>query len=272
MLTKNLEAALLPSPGSYLRATRHPWACVFFVMPLLLGYEFGLVLMDAQNAHMLRNGADTWLRWLFSSLGIHGDIWVPGFVAAALIVWSAVRRKDRPHDYTTVAVGMIVESAFFALVLWSLSRLLLPILDTMMFELSSGPHALAELLNGVTCRAGSVTRNDPIIEQTIGYIGAGVYEETLFRLFLFSGLVWILTSADCPRSVAIVPAAFASAVAFAAAHHLGPHGESYEGFVFLFRTLAGLYFAFIYHFRGFAVAVGTHTLYDLFVGVLLRGV
>lgn len=258
---------MLPSPAWYLRATRHPWMCVLFVLPLLLAYEFGLVLLDAENAHLLRNGADTWLRWLHSSLGLRGSFWAPGFVIAALVAWMIAHRKDRPAGCPGIAVGIAVESVIFALGLWCVSRLLLPILDSLMVELTS-PAGILDLCSGILCRVPAATRGDPVIEQTIGYIGAGVYEETLFRLFLFSGLVWLLTSADFPRSLAIVPAAFVSAVAFAAAHHLGPHGENYEGFVFLFRTMAGLYFALIYHFRGFAVAVGTHTLYDLFVGVV----
>ena len=60
-----------------------------------------------------------------------------------------------------------------------------------------------------------------------------------------------------------------SSVAFAAVHHLGPTGEAYQGFVFLFRTLAGLYFAVLYQARGFGIAVGTHACYDILVGVVL---
>lgn len=255
---------MLPSPRWYLRATCHPWMSAFFVLPLLAAYECGLVLIDADNAHLLRNGADSWLRWLHASLGLQGSFWAPGFVAAALVAWMAAHRKDRPKGCAAVAIGIAVESAVFALGLWCVSRLLLPILDSLMVQLTSGPTLDLARVGSLPSGKGT----DPVIEQAIGYIGAGVYEETLFRLFLFSGLVWLLTSADFPKSLAVVPAAFASAVAFAAAHHLGPHGESYEGFVFLFRTVAGLYFALIFHFRGFAVAVGTHALYDLYAGVV----
>ena len=38
-------------------------------------------------------------------------------------------------------------------------------------------------------------------------------------------------------------------------------------YVFLFRVLAGLYFASLYQFRGFAVAAGTHACYDVLVGL-----
>jgi membrane protease YdiL (CAAX protease family) len=64
-------------------------------------------------------------------------------------------------------------------------------------------------------------------------------------------------------------AAAASALIFSSAHHIGPHGENFDGYVFLFRTLAGLYFAILYQLRGFGIAVGAHACYDVLVGVAL---
>ena len=61
-------------------------------------------------------------------------------------------------------------------------------------------------------------------------------------------------------------AAVGSALAFAAAHHVGPHGEPMVAARFLFRTAAGLYFTALYVFRGFGIAVGAHAGYDILVG------
>ncbi len=41
--------------------------------------------------------------------------------------------------------------------------------------------------------------------------------------------------------------------------------EPFAGIPLLYRFLAGLYFGALYHWRGFAVAVWTHALYDVFV-------
>jgi hypothetical protein len=38
-------------------------------------------------------------------------------------------------------------------------------------------------------------------------------------------------------------------------------------YVFLFRTMAGVYFALLFQFRGFAVAAGAHACYDVLVGL-----
>ena len=51
---------------NYWSATKHPWACVLFVLPLLATYELGLYA----TGHAARNGADAWLRSALSEVGI----------------------------------------------------------------------------------------------------------------------------------------------------------------------------------------------------------
>ena len=46
----------------------------------------------------------------------------------------------------------------------------------------------------------------------------------------------------------------------------GGPGEAFTWFAFIFRWLAGVFFAWVFVVRGFGVAVGTHTAYDLLVG------
>jgi membrane protease YdiL (CAAX protease family) len=110
---------------------------------------------------------------------------------------------------------------------------------------------------------------DADFQQAVGFLGAGIYEEVLFRLVLFSALLWLLRSADVPGLLAFLLAAVTGAAVFSYAHHLGPFGEPYNGYVFLFRTLAGLYFTLIFQTRGFGIAVGAHALYDVLVGIVV---
>src|SRR5262249_28665695 len=148
--------------------------------------------------------------------------------------------------FVGVWVGMAVESIFFALGLWAVSQGLHPFLEGLGARLSAGPSG-----------------------QIISFIGAGIYEETLFRLLLFSGLLWFLKLSEFPWPVTGLVAILGSALLFAGAHHFGPSGEAYTSHVFVFRTLAGVYFTFLYLFRGLGIAVGAHTGYDVLVGVLV---
>jgi hypothetical protein len=234
----------------YLTATRHPWPCLLFLLPLLVVYEAGVVWLGGAQAESLRNGADTWLRWGLERFGLHQLYWVPFLIVAIFLAWSWLRFWDRPQGVPGICLGMALESVGFAIGLWALSRELGPLLEQVGIHLSLGPQQ---------------TR----LSRVITFVGAGIYEEVLFRLLLCFVLDFLFQQIGVPSLLAWVLTLLASAVLFAAAHHLGPYGEKFEGYVFLFRSLAGLYFALLYRLRGFGVAVGTHACYDVLVGVLM---
>ncbi|MGF1469731.1 MAG: type II CAAX prenyl endopeptidase Rce1 family protein [Sandaracinaceae bacterium] len=96
--------------------------------------------------------------------------------------------------------------------------------------------------------------------------GAGFHEELVFRAGLFAGGAWLLhRTFGWARWRAALVAAVASALLFSAVHYLGPLGDPFSPVSFTFRVLAGLYLTAVFHYRGFAVAVYTHTFYDLIV-------
>ena len=102
----------------------------------------------------------------------------------------------------------------------------------------------------------------------IGFLGAGVYEEALFRLVLIPLIYAALRVLQTPAVLASALAVTAAGLLFSLAHHAGSPGEAFTWFAFLFRWLAGVYFAWVFVVRGFGVAVGTHTAYDILVGWL----
>jgi membrane protease YdiL (CAAX protease family) len=229
------------------RATRHPWPCLFFLLPLLAAYEIGIVCLGGNQVAALRNGADTWLRWALEAFGIHQLYAAPILVAVVFFVWSLLRLDDRPDDLMSVCLGMAIESVVFGLALWGISR------------------GLPELWEGLRTQVGHNSSADGL-SQVVTFVGAGIYEELLFRLLLYSGLAAILRALGAPSAIAILGAAALSATLFAAAHHVGPYGERFDDYIFVFRALAGVYFAMLYQFRGFGIAVGAHALYDVLVG------
>jgi membrane protease YdiL (CAAX protease family) len=94
--------------------------------------------------------------------------------------------------------------------------------------------------------------------------GAGFHEELIFRVILMGGLGWLLAGITGKKR-AWIAALIVSSLVFSLAHHIGPAGESFTFVAFVYRTLAGVFFAAIYHVRGFAVAAWTHALYDVYV-------
>jgi len=239
-----------PRHAHYLIATHHAWPCLLFLLPLLIAYEAGVVWVGGTQPEALRNGADTWLRWGLDAFGLHQLYWAPALVVAIFVAATCLTWRDRPADAAGVCLGMGVESVLFALLLWGLSRGLQPLLE-----------ALRPLNFPATDGDGAA--------QVVTFVGAGIYEEVLFRLLLYSGLVALLRLMAAPGLLAMMVAALLSATLFAAAHHIGPYGEPFEDGVFLFRALAGIYFASLYQLRGFGIAVGAHACYDVLAGVAL---
>jgi hypothetical protein len=208
-------------------------------------YEGGvLVLGEAQ-----RNGADNWLRHGLAALGLP-FVWLPPLVLIlAFALWAWRRRTDRPTDLVGVLSGMAIESVTYALGLWALSRGLGALLQQMGVEL---------VLPDDTA---------PALRQAVTFLGAGIYEEALFRLVLFAGLVALFGRMELGAAAATFLAALTSATLFAAAHHIGPYGQPYSNYLFLFRLAAGMYFALLFQLRGFGVAVGSHACYNVMISV-----
>ncbi|HLJ95081.1 MAG TPA: CPBP family glutamic-type intramembrane protease, partial [Gemmataceae bacterium] len=176
--------------------------------------------------------------------------WAPVLIVIVFVVWSSFRRWDHPAQLAVVWKGMILESLVFAWGLFVLSRVLGPWIQDLGIRLSAAGEAKG-------------------LGQIITFVGAGIYEELLFRLLLFLGLGCLFRLAGISRWFSAILSTLTSAALFAAAHHVGPYGEVFDRSIFLFRVFAGLYFALLYQLRGFGIAVGTHTCYDLLVGVLM---
>ncbi|MEZ6139751.1 MAG: CPBP family glutamic-type intramembrane protease [Zavarzinella sp.] len=243
---------------SYFESVKHPWPILIFLLPLLAVYEVGVMKLSHGSTEVLRNGADVWFRWGLEKFGLREVLAAPAIIVAVLLVRALWRWSDRPNSLISSIFGMAIEGIFFAGLLWLVAR------------------NFANLLKqvGVPLQALNFQLTPETYEKIIMYAGAGIYEEVLFRVILFGGLLLILRLMFLPSLIAVPIAAVLSAVTFALAHHIGPHGESFSdpGFRFrlYFRIFAGLYFALLYRTRGFGIAVGTHMMYDVLAGLEMK--
>jgi hypothetical protein len=97
-------------------------------------------------------------------------------------------------------------------------------------------------------------------------LGAGLYEELLFRVILVSGLATFarVVCGMTPR-VAGGFAVVLGAAIFSAFHYVGAYGDVFTVQSFTFRMIAGLFFSALYLLRGFGIVAWTHALYDVFL-------
>jgi hypothetical protein len=249
------EAVVERRPSSYWELTRRPLPCLAFVAPLLLAYEVGVLWLGGDTAEALRTGADAWMRKGLVAVGLTDHWLLPLVLLMALLVWQAFNPRDWRFSPWSL-LGMAGESVVLAIALVGLSKLV----DVGFTVLErTGPPMLA---------APSPGGPGSPMAHLVGFLGAGVYEEAFFRLALIPVFFFVLRVLQTPQVIASSAAVTASALLFSLAHHAGTPGEAFTWFAFVFRWLAGVYFAWVFVVRGFGVAVGTHTAYDILVGWL----
>ena len=230
--------------------TRRPSNLVtslLLVLPLLIAYQIGVLAI-----YPMVNGADLLTRILLGDLGLSRSAYLGYTLAVALLfaVGVAVLRR-RQEVRLGMFVPIVLESAIYALTMGSVIVLVM----TRLF--------------GINPRLGPGLAHEGIVARVVMSLGAGVWEEAVFRLGLLGGLAFAGERLlGLRRLVAVAIAFVVSSLVFSAVHHIGAYGDPLHLGVFTFRALAGICFGLLFWFRGFAVAVYTHALYDIYVLIL----
>jgi len=249
-----------PVPGAPIKGWRRwlephdPLTSLVLTMPVFLVYHLGILATD------LRNGADLVTGLMVELL----DRSLVGYVALTLAVAAGIvlagRKLRAAHHVELRALGPVMgESAIWSLVL-----------------LVSVGWLTAQVVGGAWGTFGSVEllqigpRTLGPVERVVMASGAGFHEELVFRVLLFGGGAAALERwAGLSPVRAGVVAALGSSLLFSAVHYVGSLGDAFTVSSFTFRFFMGVAFAALYRFRGLAVAVYTHTLYDLLVFFVL---
>jgi membrane protease YdiL (CAAX protease family) len=242
----------------YWTESRRPMTSLLFITPLLVVYEVGVL---ALGPAALRNGADLWLRELLRFVGFGQYFLLPVLTVGILACWHYTTGK--PWRLTRgVFSGMIAECTLLVVCL----RLMLEAQGAL-FAAVAGSLAPGERTPAIAPEVSGAVR------EAVGFLGAGVYEELLFRLMLLPAAAWALHRMGIPRRTSVILAVISTSLVFAAAHYVGGQGETFQlaglafWFGFSFRFLAGLFFSMLFLYRGFGIAAGTHAGYDILVGL-----
>jgi lysylphosphatidylglycerol synthetase-like protein (DUF2156 family) len=228
------------------------------ILPLLIAYEFGLLLTDFRAV----NGVDFITLFLHSQFGIQGLLLFNlGLIGVFIVALGLLEKKERFQP--ALFIPVIAESVVYACFLGTLIVFIMKRGLLLHGGLCSGTGG------GISLLYGNSAMQSAILSRIILSLGAGVNEELVFRLLLFSVFVYMAEDFfGRPKGEAIVAATLLSSLAFAAAHYMGEFGDPLDWYGFVYRFLAGVVFALLYKFRSLAVAVYTHAAYDIIVLVL----
>lgn len=230
----------------YLTVSKSPLYSFIFTLPLFLLYEVGIFLISSRDIDQLRNGADVLMRQVLESFGIYG---MYGFGGTFLIGFLIAFIRQKKNLRTSEIESRFLLIMFFESIAWA------TLLVIMMIKI---PTFL------------SLSNEDHLIQQVVLAIGAGIYEEFVFRVLLISGLAilfgLIFNWGEFGKTFLSV---IISSAIFSIFHFFGSYGDTFSFPLFFVRFLAGIFLAMIYIFRGFGITAYAHSIYDLFVLVYI---
>lgn len=228
---------------SYFEITRSVTVSFAYLLPLLAIYEVGIWCTGIG----LRNAAELSLKQFAGVLGIYA-IWAQRLVLVGTLV-VAIRLAHRDVPALRLYPLFLLEATLLALLLGPLVSL---------------------IVEGVGLRSDAVAVTTG--ERILLSIGAGVYEELVFRFLLLAGGFALLHRAlSVPRPAAFAISLLVSALLFSAYHHAGPYGEPFRWVAFVFRAAAGLVLGLLFAARGLALCAYLHAFYDILCDLGTRG-
>jgi hypothetical protein len=239
---KDADTARKPKRLGYLGESRSLSLSIVAIFPLAIAYQCGIVV----SGYAVRNLAEVWLQGPLAFFGVNSMHMVNVLLIVGLI--AALLRLDKSAAPQMMFVLlMIFEATLYAMVLhragWYLSEI------------------IVEHAGGIPVWAAGLPWPDLLLG-----LGAGVYEELVFRLLILGGICFAFHHVfKWPYVVAGLLGLAFSSLLFSFAHHIGPMGEDFETFTFTFRAVCGVILGTVFLVRGLGVAVWTHAIYNSMV-------
>lgn len=275
---------------SYLERTSRPIYALIFLLPFIVFYEMGTVLSNTDALAMTQDRvmAFIWLQsFLDKYLGLGSRFaWVaPPLAVVVILIGLQLASRKQWHfgladfgpmtiECILLAVPLIVLSLFLSGPARPQGDMVRPgygagtmsggVVPTCSVSSGRGPAAAGPAPNSRDARSGTLLAN------IVTGIGAGIYEELIFRLVLMCALMVVLQDLmGLSEKGSVMLSVLVSAALFSAHHHIvfvnGQLALSspFSWPEFSFRTIAGVYFAILFAIRGFGITAGTHAFYDI---------
>jgi hypothetical protein len=281
---------------SYLDRTSRPIYALTYLACFIILYEIGTILINpevlsrALAQPQIRVVAFVWVQNLLEYLGFSPRLTWLSTPLVVVVILVALQITSRTRWAVSVKdfLPMTVECVLLAVPLVVLSLLVNRSAPAAALAPANQP-ALAVQAQTVICGQAPLLPGLQVPELAGDYaagsghllvdivtgIGAGIYEELVFRLILICLLMLLFQDLlGMSRTRSVIFSVLISAVLFSAHHHFFfvygrfGAGELFSFSKFIFRTLAGIYFAVLFAVRGFGIAAGTHAFYNIIAAVL----
>lgn len=249
---------------------------IFFLLPFIIFYELGTIFIntDMLSLSQVRVVSFVWLQQFLEYVGFSAKFAWMAPPLAVVIILIGLQLASRKSWYFSLRdiFPMAFECVLYAIPL---------IVFGLLLNSSSAGQGQAALSSGglgICAQVSEAIGSHSLLADIVTGIGAGIYEELIFRLVLICILMIIFQDVlriEYRRS--IILSVIVSAVLFSGHHHIVflngqfAASEPFELVRFTFRMIAGVYFAVLFAVRGFGITAGTHAFYDI-IAVIVNAV
>ena len=228
--------------SNYWRYSRSAYYSAIAALPLLVIYEI-LIVLSQSPYWGIRNAADVWIRTFLMAFDLQAQHLTFVLIGISLALIPIAKSR---------AQGIKLKANYFALMF----------AESLAFSL-----VLGVVLQSIL-RIGGLSSGGPgsgLMQNLALSVGAGLFEEIIFRVLLLNLLFLLLSPLFKKKVVTAVVAVLLASFLFSLSHYVGTMADTWQLYSFMFRWAAGLLFTVLYFMRGFAITAYTHALYDIWI-------
>ena len=228
--------------SNYWRYSRSAYYSAVAALPLLVIYEI-LIVLSQSRYWGIRNAADVWIRTFLMAFDLQAQHITFVLIGISLALIPIAKSRAR---------GIKLKANYFAL---------------MFAECLAFSLVLGVVLQSIL-QLGGLSSGGPgsgLMQNLALSVGAGLFEEIIFRVILLNLLFLLLSPLLKKKVVAAVVSVLLASFLFSLSHYVGTMADTWQLYSFMFRWAAGLLFTVLYFIRGFAITAYTHALYDIWV-------
>ncbi len=228
--------------SNYWSYSRSAYYSAIAALPLLVIYEI-LIILSQSPYWGIRNAADVWIRTFLMAFDLQAQHLTFVLIGISLALIPIAKSRAR---------GIKLKANYFALMF----------AESLAFSLVLG------VVLQFILRMGGLSSGGPgsgLMQNLALSVGAGLFEEIIFRVILLNLLFLLLSPLFKKKIIAAVVSVLLASFLFSLSHYVGTMADTWQLYSFMFRWVAGLLFTVLYFVRGFAITAYTHALYDIWV-------
>lgn len=225
---------------SYYNPSKNIANSFLYILPLLVLYEVAIAIQNSG----VKNTAGIAIKTPLTVFGKNGSL-IFNLLVITLLFVSLFFIEKKYRFSSLIFIPMALESLVYALFI---GHVLGFFVYNVLFPLIIAAPLSTNIWTGIVLS-----------------IGAGVYEEIVFRFLLLSALGFLFTNLlKFRKPISAIISIMISAFIFTTVHYLGALKDDFTYAGFTFRLLSAIFLSVIFIYRGLGIVVYTHAIYDVF--------